>query len=193
MRKCPPRTRALGGVRGRAGRADDVAPADGCRGDSDPARKRTPPASVSFAIASARWRGATIGPTPPGSNRTGGVASASRSDARAQNASEMRASTQAVARQGLLEVAILNGEAWIDLARLDEAEQGARRRADARRARSGSRARRRLTGACLFWRGPLRGRRWLVGAAPDDLAFRCVTCSCGRVAVGLRDVATRCR
>ena len=95
----------------------------------------------------------------------------------------------------LLEVAVLGGEAWIDLARLDEAERVlGTTLVSARAARDQGCAMRAAVSLarCLFWRGRYADADVaLTGAGEhDDLPFRLRHMRhAARVAVGLRDVA----
>ena len=93
----------------------------------------------------------------------------------------------------LVDLATLNGEAWIDLARLDEAESVlATALATARAARDPARvAAASVTLArCLYWRGQYPEAEAALGSCPDDLAVLRVRHAllAARIAVGLRDL-----
>ena len=96
---------------------------------------------------------------------------------------------------GALDLAVLGGDAWIDLARLDEAESvlgsaiaAAGAGGDAARAASAS-----LTLArCLFWRGLYANAGGLLDGAADQVPGRDGVrhrLLAARIAVGLGDVA----
>ena len=98
-------------------------------------------------------------------------------------------------REGvLLDLATLDGEAWIDLARLDEAERvvatalaTARAASDPARAAAAS-----LTlGRCLYWRGQYAEAGAALSAPSHDLPALRVRHAllAARIAVGLRDVS----
>src|SRR6185436_15401258 len=93
----------------------------------------------------------------------------------------------------LLDLATLNGEAWIDLARLDEAERvlatalaAARAACDQVRIVAASVA----LARALYWRGQYAEAAAALGSRPGELAALCVrhTLLAARIAVGLRDV-----
>ena len=97
-------------------------------------------------------------------------------------------------REGvLLDLATLSGEAWIDLARLDEAENVlATALATARAARDPARtAAVSVTRArCLYWRGQYAEAGAALGNAPGEMAGLRVRHALleARIAVGMRDV-----
>ena len=75
----------------------------------------------------------------------------------------------------LVDLATLNGEAWIDLARLDEAESVlATALATARAARDPGRvaAASATLARCLYWRGQYPEAEAALGSCPDDLAVQ---------------------
>ncbi len=94
----------------------------------------------------------------------------------------------------LLDIATLSGEAWIDLARLDEAESvlgaalaSARVAHDTGRRRVASLA----LARCLFWRGRYADAAAALGGVPEDVpaAIRARhSLLATRIAVGVRDV-----
>jgi len=93
----------------------------------------------------------------------------------------------------LLDLATLSGEAWIDLARLDEAERvlatalaAARAGCDPARVVAASVA----LARALYWRGQYPEAGAALGSRPGEEAALCVrhTLLAARIAVGLRDV-----
>jgi DNA-binding NtrC family response regulator/tetratricopeptide (TPR) repeat protein len=110
---------------------------------------------------------------------------------------EARACAERTASEAaLIDVAVLSGHAWIDLARLDEAESVigtavavARRIGDVSRGLSASRA----LGRCLFWKGQYADARSVVTPPSGNTAGPRFTlplmAAAARAAVGMRDVS----